>query len=274
MNGTFWEHLEELRWILLKVFGVVLFTSACLFVSYSSFYQWLTAPLESGITEERVEIHRLTNPTTTPVHHSLSNGETLLLAPKETRTIQVAVPAHQLLIFGPIEGMLSTLRISLWGGIALSSPAWLILILRFVVPALKPSERRILFPLTLCLVLFFILGSCFAWKLSLPVATNALYAFNAKIGSNMWGVPQYLEFTLMLLLAHGLAFELMAVLLFLVHFRKVSVDWLRGQRSKVIVATLVLAAILTPPDIITQALLAMPMIGLFELIILYGRFTR
>jgi len=182
--------------------------------------------------------------------------------------------AKNLVIFGPIDGMSITLKVCFWMGIVLSSPCWIYLILRFAAPAFEQREWQMVIPFISLSILFLGIGVGFAYFMTIPLAKQYLELFNASIGTNLWSLSHYVDFTLFLILANAMAFELSLILFFLVHFSIVSPETLASKRRYMIVLAFILGALLTPPDVLTQLMLAIPLIGLYELAVLYARFVQ
>ena len=97
-----------------------------------------------------------------------------------------------------------------------------------------------------------------------------LFNFNDQLGINRWSLAFYMDYTTLLLLSNALAFEIFAIILLLVHYRLLKAYQMKSKRRHVIVAAFILGAILTPPDIISQLLLALPLILLYEMTIIYS----
>ncbi|MFC2049225.1 twin-arginine translocase subunit TatC, partial [Chlamydiota bacterium] len=178
---------------------------------------------------------------------------------------------EKLYLFGPLEGFALALKLSFWGGLVLSSPLWLYFLLRFLMPALRAREKSLIFPFLGLSLLCVLGGIAFAYTITLPLVSSYFAQFNAGLGENMWGLKESVNLSLGLLLAHAIVFELYVVLLFLVHFGLFPYLLLKKVRKGVIVAIFILAAILTPPDVLSQLLLAFPMLLLFESTLLYAR---
>lgn len=180
----------------------------------------------------------------------------------------------KLVVLGPAEGIMATFRVAFWVGLVGTSPIWVYEVLRFVLPGLNLKERRLILPFFLFSLLFLGAGLSLAYFVTIPLANSYLEAFNQGIGTNLWSLSNYLDYTIILLLGNALAFELCVILLFLVHYRKLSAEGLIQARRYVIVAIFIAAAILTPPDILSQLMLAFPLMGLYELAILYAKFRK
>lgn len=290
-DGSFWDHLEEFRKTILLCIAVVVCGSVLSFVFYDSVLEICARPLLSAtqlsgspqLRKTSWKRESLHNPTQHTANVAIPpgaiirggeqayGGQSYHLQPGATVIYDLPRPDMELAVFGPTEGMMVALRVSLWVGLVLTSPMCLFLLLRFVSPGLHGNERRLIFPFIGLSCLFIALGITFAYTATLPLANRFLFAFNSQLGHNLWSLGNYMSFTLFLLLAHGLAFELVVVLLFLIHLSVISAQSLRDKRRHAIVGICVLSALLTPPDVVTQLLLAAPMIALYELTIVYAR---
>jgi len=178
--------------------------------------------------------------------------------------------SQPIVLFGPTSGVLLVCKLAFWCGFAFSSPIWLFLLLRFAVPALKKRERRVLVPFFFSSLLFFSLGALFAHRLTIPLANRFLYSFNTRIAENIWDLVTYLDYTFVLLFAHGVAFEGFIVLFFAIHLGLIGKEQLRSARRTAVVGIFIVAALFTPPDVLTQAMLAVPMVLLYECSIVYA----
>lgn len=296
VEGTFWDHLEDFRKAILSCAFVILVSSALALFFYDSVFYVLTTPLRSLNREEvasgsvyryQVKRERIVNESSHEVTYvipesvrgKLSFSEGVKEIGNKTFVIErdgyidLDIPAdHEgLVVFSPIEGMLTTFKVSFWVGLVGSAPVWMFIILSFFSPGLKSSERRLVFPFILISLIFMGLGIIFSLTTIIPLANSFLYAFNANIGNNLWALSQYLSFTTVLLLSNVLAFELFVLLLFLVHLGIVSSQALQKKRRIAIVSAFVLGAVLTPPDVLTQCLLASILIIFYEFAIVYAR---
>ncbi|WP_327036628.1 twin-arginine translocase subunit TatC [Methylophaga lonarensis] len=147
----------------------------------------------------------------------------------------------------------------------LSSPYTIYQLWAFVAPGLHDSERRLLIPLVLSSVLLLFCGIAFAYFLVFPVVFGFISSTTPEGVAMMTDIGRYLDFALTLFIAFGLAFETPVVVVLLVRLGVVSVNALREARAYVIVGAFVLGAIVTPPDIMSQFLLAIPMWILYEI---------
>jgi sec-independent protein translocase protein TatC len=182
--------------------------------------------------------------------------------------------AQPLVVLGPAEGLNTAIKVSFWFGLTLTSPFWIWVILRFVQPALKAHERRAVLPFLVVSGVLMSVGLLFAYFVTIPVANQYLSAFNGTIGQNLWSLSHYMDYTILLLLANALAFEIAALFLMLIHTGWISAQWLIEHRRVMIVCIFVLSALLTPPDVLTQLFMAIPLLFLYECLVLYARRLR
>ena len=156
------------------------------------------------------------------------------------------------------------LKLAFFVAVVLAMPWLLYQAWAFVAPGLYKREKRLALPLLSSALLLFYAGCAFAFFLVLP----AVFGFMAKVTPDgvamMTDINAYLDFVLVLFLAFGLAFELPVAMLVLVLLGWVSPAQLREARGYAIVGIFVVAAIVTPPDVISQLMLAIPMCLLYE----------
>jgi len=165
----------------------------------------------------------------------------------------------------PTEAFISYLKMSLFIGILGAVPFVFYQTWRFVLPALRPIERR---ALRFCFLLggvMFYSGSAFAFYVALPAALRFLIAAGGELLKPQFTVGNYVSFVSLFTLLMGLVFELPLVVLVLVRLGITSREFLRQRRRHVIVLCWIVAAILTPPDVVTQAFMAVPLMLLYEL---------
>jgi len=142
----------------------------------------------------------------------------------------------------------------------------------FVAPGLYKNERRLVLPLLFASTLLFYAGMGFAYFVVFPLVFDFLVGVAPEGVTVMTDISSYLEFVLKLFFAFGMAFEVPIVTIVLVWTGVTTPDRLASKRSYVIVAAFVLGMLLTPPDMISQTLLAIPMWLLFEMGIVFSRF--
>ena len=159
-------------------------------------------------------------------------------------------------------------KLTLIVAIALSIPYLLYQIWAFVAPGLYRHERRLVLPLLVSSSLLFYLGVAFAYFVVFPLMFKFFTATAPEGVAVMTDISRYLDFVLTMFLAFGFSFEVPIATLLLVHTGAVTVESLVAKRPYIIVGAFVVGMILSPPDVISQTLLAVPMWLLFELGIL------
>ena len=165
-------------------------------------------------------------------------------------------------------------KVTLMAAFLLSLPHTLYQVWAFIAPALYQNEKRLVLPLVLSSVLLFFAGMAFAYFLVFPLIFKFL-AGVTPVGVNMaTDIDKYLSFILGMFVAFGATFEVPVVVVLLNRMGVVSLAQLRLARPYVIVGAFVLAAVITPPDVISQVLLAVPLIVLYEAGLWFCRFIH
>jgi len=141
----------------------------------------------------------------------------------------------------------------------------------FVAPGLYRHEKRLATPLLISSTLLFYLGCAFAYFLVLPVVFRFLTGIAPEGVAVMTDITHYLDFVMVLFLAFGICFEVPVAVVILVAMNWVTIEQLKKARGYVIIGAFFLGAILTPPDVISQIMLAIPMCLLYEVGIVAAR---
>lgn len=276
-QAPLWDHIEALRKTFVRILLVVAFGIILSFSFYENLFSLLTDPLKQadvitkeGLVTQTLRRERLLNTTTEEIVYREGRLQHII-APGGYLDVDKPVKENKLLILGPLEGMMTAFKISFWVGLVATSPIWCFYLIQFILPALKSQEKALIIPFVMMSLLFLSGGFFFAYQITIPLANGYLEAFNSGIGTNLWSLAQYLDYTVVLLLGHGLAFEFCLILLFLVHLRVITAEQMIRWRRHMIVAAFIVGAILTPPDIFSQVMLAVPLILFYEVAILYAR---
>ena len=174
----------------------------------------------------------------------------------------------------PAAAIKMWLTVSFFGGLLLSLPVLVFIIGSFVLPGIRDVERKVLQRISVFSGGLFLAGIAMGYKVTLPLALGLMLKVGAQLGGeSIWFYNKYIAFALQLLLGFGLAFQLPVVILILGKMGLVNSTQLREKRRHVIVGLLILAMILTPPDILTQLLMAAPLIFLYEFCIWFLHFS-
>jgi sec-independent protein translocase protein TatC len=192
---------------------------------------------------------------------------------------QVLPPKSELITTGLTEGFFISMKAAFVAGLFLVSPIIFHQIWRFISPGLYENERRMAIPVAFFTALCFVSGACFGYFVVFPFGFTFLANYAADVVTLMPKLSEYYSFSLGLLFAFGIIFEMPVFIFFLAAFGIVDHVWLRQKRRWAIVVFFIVAAILTPtPDAVNQILMAAPMVVLYEVSIwvayFFGRKKR
>ena len=182
--------------------------------------------------------------------------------------IKVMKDGETLIYTGLPEAFFTYLKVSLLTGLIVASPILLYQFWMFVAPGLYQKERRLMVPIVILSSFFFIGGALFGYFVVFPWGFKFFMGFATETIRPLPSMKEYFGFSAKLLLAFGLVFELPLVLTFMAKLGIVSVDFLKKNRKYALLLFFAGAAILTPPDVITQILMALPLMVLYEISII------
>ncbi len=183
-----------------------------------------------------------------------------------------AMQSDDKLIFtGLPEAFFTYLKVSFLSGLILAAPVIIYEFWMFVSPGLYRREKRVLLPIIFLSTVFFVGGALFGYFIVFPYGFKFFLGFATERIRALPSMKEYLSFASKLLLAFGLVFELPLALTFMARLGIVSVDFLKKNRKYAILIFFVGAAILTPPDVVTQVMMALPLMLLYEISIVGAR---
>ncbi len=231
-KSPFTEHLGELRDRLVRSFIAVIIGFAAAYFFKEKLFEILNAPLVTAMGE---------------------NGNA------------------KMIFTGLPEAFFTYLKVSLLTGIILATPVLFYEFWMFVSPGLYRTEKKYIIPIVILSVFFFFVGSSFGYFIVFPYGFKFFLGFATDTIYAMPSMKEYLSFSSKMLLAFGFVFELPLVLTFMARMGLVNVAFLKKNRKYALLLFFVGAAIITPPDVVTQIMMALPLMVLYEISIIGAR---
>ena len=190
------------------------------------------------------------------------------------KPLMAALPAGGQMIATDVVGVfLVPVKVAFLVAFLIALPYVLYQTWAFVAPGLYAHEKRLVLPLVAASSILFLVGMAFAYFLVFPVVFKFMASIAPEGVAWMTDIDKYLSFVLTTFVAFGVTFEVPVVVVVLVHVGLISIEKLKEIRPYVIVGAFVVGAIFTPPDVLSQVMLAVPLWFLYELGILVARFV-
>lgn len=219
-----WEHLEELRKRLVKVFYFFAILFAVCFYFSKDLFAFLQRPLLLQLSEN-----------------------------------------SSFIATNPLSGWFLFLKVALFGALSLVIPFIFFQVFQFINPGLKENEKKWVWPITTLFSLFFYAGMFFSFYLVIPIVMQFLsQVYDGTDISFLPNIEDYFSFVLKLLFGFGILFDLPFFILAILQTGLVQITTFQKYRPHIYVSSFVFGAILTPPDIVSQIMMAIPFIVLFE----------
>jgi sec-independent protein translocase protein TatC len=235
-KGSFVSHLTELRSRLMSTFLFLLVTFVVCYIFSEQIYSFLVKPYSDAIIENNLE--------------------------------------RRLIFTALHEAFLTYLKVAFFTSFFITSPIFLTQIWKFVAPGLYKNEKKALLPYLISTPILFLLGGMLVYYLIMPLAIDFFLSFESAAEDNSIAIQleakvnEYLSLIMRLIFAFGISFQLPVVLSLLARIGIIDSQYLRTRRKYVVVIIFAVAAVLTPPDPITQIGLALPLLLLYEISIL------
>lgn len=288
---SFLEHLEDLRWMLLKCLATLVLSMLICLVGGNWLVKFLTWPLVEAQylmfhRERAVPLLIGTNRIASIPQQELGGlfgtnppgSFHIALTPVGTNLVLAAVPDTNvykapgngivtLKGYGPLSSIMVALKLALYGGLVVGAPFIIFFVGQFVLPALKLHEKKLLYQIVSFGSVLFFMGVAFCYFIMTAVALSAAVQFSEWLGfaADEWRAEDYISFMCKFMLGTGLAFELPVVILTIVKIGLLDYIQLRKFRSYWIVLSLIISAFVTPSgDPFTMLLMAMPLWVLYE----------
>ena len=232
-SGNFVGHLTELRSRLLRSFLILLITFILCYLFSEEIYRFLVKPYSNAVLESNLD--------------------------------------RRLIFTALHEAFLTYLKVAFFAAFFISSPIFLTQLWKFIAPGLYKNEKQALLPYLIATPLLFLLGGMLVYYLIMPLAIKFFLSFESVADKNSIAIQleakvnEYLSLIMRLIFAFGISFQLPIVLSLLARIGFLDSEYLKTRRKYVVVIIFAIAAVLTPPDPITQIGLALPLLILYEL---------
>ncbi len=262
-NMPFLDHLEELRWRILKALGALVVGAVICFAFSDSIVQILTRPYEEAVLSlESQQSSGVVLAVKKLVSQWLGQPDA---APEPDAPSADLPPARRLQALRPMTYFFISLQIAFVGGLLLALPVIFYQAWRFVAPGLLQREKRLTLPIISLSVLCFSVGAMIAYYIVLPLGLRFFLALEPPDMTSQWAADEYIGFVLRLIAGFGIVFEMPVLSLFLAKVGVLTAARMRHIRRYAIIGIFVLGAIFTPPDPVSQILMALPLLLLYEI---------
>ena len=243
---SFFDHIEELRWHIVKSVAAIIGVGIVIFLLGDAVFQNIIfGPKEEWFLSYRA-ICNLSN--------AIGLGDNLCFSPPpfEVQATQFA------------EAFITHIKVAFIGGFVVAFPYVFYQIWSFIKPGLYEEEQKAARGTVFICSVLFSLGVLFGYFIISPFAVNFLAGYEIPGVVNNPTLSSYVSYMVMFTVPAGIAFELPVVMYFLARVGLVTADFLRSYRKHSVVVILILAAIITPPDVVTQCLIGIPLYFLYE----------
>ena len=254
---SFLDHLEELRWTLVRSAAALVACMVGVFFYIEVIYdRFVMGPSRSDFITYRALC---------ALGHRLGMDEAFCVTDMK----------FNLFSNSPQQEFMMSFSLSFTFGLILASPVIIWQLWRFIAPGLKPVERAGVRGTVFFVALLFLLGAAFAYWVLAPMSLQFFsnYSLSPDI-QKIWTLDSYVDIFNSFLLWTGVAFELPVVMIFLARIGLVGASFLRKYRKHAFVIILVIAAIITPPDVVSQVIVTLPLVALYEISIFLAARTE
>ncbi len=244
---SFLDHLEELRWHLIRIVLAVVIVATLVFIfSRFVFDEIIFAPLEMNF----------------PTYHFLCNGANFLGVDTTFCAEEMPMEIQNRTVGGQFSADIWT---AILGGFIISFPYVIYQLWKFISPGLHSNERKHSRGFIIISSLLFFIGILFGYYIVTPLSLNFLANYSiSKVVDNQIDISSYIALVRNSALAAGLIFELPIIIYFFTKIGLVTPEILKKYRKYALVIVLILAAVITPPDVVSQVIVAIPIIILYQ----------
>lgn len=248
---SFLDHLEELRWTIVRSLAAIVLVAICVYIAED----WVFKTIIFGPTHKEFITYRA----------FCAISEAMCFSPKPFEIVPREMG----------EQFFTSIKVSFWLGLAIAFPYVFYQLWSFIKPGLYEGEKKSTRGVVLICSILFSLGVAFGYFVMSPFAINFLAGYSVGVDViNSTSLSSYVNYLVMFALPTGIVFELPVVVYLLTSIGLVGPDTLKRYRKIAVVVILVLASIITPPDVVTQVLIAIPIFALYEVSIIVSRYVE
>ena len=264
---SFLDHLEELRWRIIKALAAIIGGAIIAFVFSDNLLGLLHHPYQEAVLS--ISSEREVGPLSSMrqlIETWVGEGGPPASVDTEPEVEKPALPqARRLQGLKPMTYFFVQLQVALLGGGIVALPIIFFQFWQFVAPGLLSREKRLVIPVIGLSVFCFLVGALIAYWIVLPLGLRFFLSLEPPNMTSQWAVNEYFGFVLKLLFGFGIVFEMPVVTLFLSRIGLLTPHYMRRIRRYAVVGIFLTAAIFTPPDPVSQILMALPLLLLYEL---------
>jgi len=260
----FLDHLEELRWRILKSLAALIIGAVVCFSFSDPVFELLKYPYEDAVFS-------LESDRSSGAVRAIQNLLQEWIGQRES-PVELGDGVKKAL---PLDRRLQSLKVMTWffvslqiaflGGLVIALPVVFYQIWQFVAPGLLGREKRLMIPVVLLSVVCFSIGALIAYWIVLPLGLRFFLALEPPDMTSQWAVDEYISFVLRLIFGFGIVFEMPVLALFFSRIGLLTPEFMRRVRRFAIVVIFILGAFFTPPDPLSQMLMALPLLLLYEI---------
>jgi sec-independent protein translocase protein TatC len=260
----FLDHLEELRWRIFKSLAALIIGAVVCFSFSDPVFDLLTYPYDDAVFS--LESDRSSG-AVRAIQNLLQEWmgqrkSAVGLSDEVKRPLPID---RRLQSLKPMTFFFISLQIAFLGGLVIALPVVFYQIWQFVAPGLLKREKRMMIPIVLLSVVCFSIGALIAYWIVLPLGLRFFLALEPPDMTSQWAVDEYISFVLRLIFGFGVVFEMPVLALFFSRIGLLTPEFMRRVRRYAIIAIFILGAFFTPPDPLSQMLMALPLLLLYEI---------
>ena len=259
----FLDHLEELRWRILRAMAALIVGSILCFSFSDYLMDLLIQPYEEAVLsiENQQKLDAIASVESFLKGMFYDNEPSV-----QADASIVEIPSHRRLqALRPMTYFFISIQVALLGGLLIALPIIFLQIWKFIAPGLLKNERSLIIPIVSSSVFCFTLGGAIAYFLVLPMGLRFFLALEPPDMTSQWAADEYVGFVIRLLFGFGLVFEMPVITLLLTKAGLITSKLMRQYRRYAIIGIFVVAAFITPPDPVSQLMMAMPLLFLYEI---------